>query len=115
MGSQREVKMYIRFYKLNKLGEPPKGTIGKGLEICPKPFSLGCQNKKRTIGFHVFNRNRVSPKPKYQGLKLFIGEEHNIFWIEITILNVIASLRIDTQYHQALMRQFRRRRELEQT
>jgi len=108
--------MFIRFYELNKPGESPKGRIGKGLEICFKPFSLGYENKAGTIGFNIFNRNRISSRPKYQGFKLFIGKEPrsmDIRWIELTILNVIASLRIDTQYHQTLMRQFRKERGIE--
>lgn len=73
----------------------------KGLRFILKPFYISFESKKRTVGFHFFNRNRMSPRPKYRGFKptinLFDMNGH-CHWIELSILNWIASLRIDTLY-----------------
>lgn len=86
-------KTYLEHFKRKK---------DSGIEIVLKPFEIHWEKRNRTIGFNVFPRKRMSnAKPKYINFKfgiwLFDNHGYN-HWIELTILNWIASLRIDTAY-----------------
>ena len=71
-------------------------------EIILKPSLYACfSNKAKSAQFHFFNLGRAHPEKKYVGFNIVVdlfSEQGDCHWIEITILNRIASLRIDTKH-----------------
>ncbi len=71
-------------------------------EIILKPSLYACfSNKAKSTQFHFFSLGRVHPQKKYVGFKILVdlfSDSGGCHWIEITIFNSIASLRIDTKY-----------------
>lgn len=81
-------------------------------EIILKPFYAGFGNKKKTFRLNCFNRNRLSPCPRYKGFSFMVDTFSNFgdcHRIELIILNWIASLRINTLYGNKKFEIFERR------